>query len=95
MDEDDPRAQTALDASPAAYPETPALAAALAGLAATVALDWIATRDASLPGTLFVLELDDGIRVSRHHVHRVPRCPACSPSRRLPAPMPWSEEFAA
>jgi len=93
--EDDPRAQTALDASPAAYPETPALAAALAGLAATVALDWIATRDASLPGTLFVLELDDGIRVSRHHVHRVPRCPACSPSRRLPAPMPWSEEFAA
>src|SRR5207244_10446257 len=43
--EDDPRAQAALDASPAAYPEAPALAAALAGLAVTVALDWIATGD--------------------------------------------------
>src|SRR5207302_1419769 len=46
--EDDPAARAALDSSPAAYPEPPALAAALAGLAATVALDWIATSNPSL-----------------------------------------------
>lgn len=92
--EDDPEARAVLDAAPAGYPEPPALAAALAGLAATLALDWIATRDPSLPGALFVLELEEGLRVTRHHVYRVPRCAACSPSRRLPAPMPWVEEAA-
>jgi bacteriocin biosynthesis cyclodehydratase domain-containing protein len=93
--EDDREARALLDSWPAPFPQPPALAAALAGLAATLAVAWVATRDPSLPGALFVLELDEGVSVTRHHVHRVPRCAACSPSTRLPAPMPWAEEAAA
>jgi bacteriocin biosynthesis cyclodehydratase domain-containing protein len=92
--EDDATARAALEAAPAAFPQPPAVCALLAGIAATLALAWVATRDASLPGAVFVVELDEGVSVTRHHVHRVPRCDACSPAQQVPAPMPWAEEAA-
>jgi bacteriocin biosynthesis cyclodehydratase domain-containing protein len=93
--EDDPATRSLLEREPAPYPEAPALAATLAGLAATLALGWVATRNPALPGALFVLELEDGIAITRHQVHRVPRCSACSPARCRPAPAPWTDEAAA
>jgi bacteriocin biosynthesis cyclodehydratase domain-containing protein len=68
-----------------------AVATAVAGLAATIAIRWLGTGEPSLPGAVFVLELDDGVTVTRHRVLRVPRCHACSGTRRLPPPLPWAE----
>jgi bacteriocin biosynthesis cyclodehydratase domain-containing protein len=80
----------ALHREPAAYPVGRGLAAALAGLVATVAAAWIARADASTVGSFAALELDDGIRVTRHRVFRVPRCDACSPAAHAPALVPWA-----
>lgn len=86
----DPSDFLALELAPAPYPLGRSLAAALGGLAATVASRWLATHDPRLPGTLFALELDDGLRLTRHRVLRVPRCDACSPARDAPPPVPWA-----
>jgi len=85
----EPELLARLDRSPASYPEPQMLTAALAGLAAMLLTRWIATRDAALPGVLFALELDDGLRIDAHRVLRVPRCPACSPASAVAAPLPW------
>jgi bacteriocin biosynthesis cyclodehydratase domain-containing protein len=84
----------ALEDVPGRYPVDDALGAALAGLAACVALRWLATADPSLPGTAFALELGSGPAVTRHRLLRVPRCHACSGTRRLPPPQPWAEAVA-
>lgn len=78
-----------IDRAPAAYPQPRALAAALAGLAATLLTRWLAVRDPAVPGVLFALELDDGLRVDAHRVLRVPRCPACSSAVSIAAALPW------
>lgn len=78
-----------LDRAPASYPEPQALGAALAGLAATLLLQWLATREGAAAGTLFALELDDGVRVDAHRVLRVPRCAACSRAVGVAPPLPW------
>jgi len=65
------------------------LDAALAGLAAFVALRWLA-GDPVDAGTLLAVELAPELRCTRHFVYRVPRCPACSPAAARPAPAPWS-----
>lgn len=65
------------------------LDAALAGLAAFVALRWLA-GDPVDAGTLVAVELAPDLRCTRHFVYRVPRCPACSPAATRPAPAPWS-----
>lgn len=80
----------ALDSSPAGYPEPRALAAALAGLAATLLARWLATSDPSLPGVMFAVELAPQLRLDAHRVLRLPRCPACSPAHAVAAPLPWS-----
>ena len=80
----------ALQTEPAAYPGGRGLAAALGGLAATVATAWIARADATTVGAFAALELEDGVRVTRHRVFRVPRCEACSPAAEAPALVPWA-----
>lgn len=86
----EPELLAELDRVPATYPQPQPLAAAMAGLAATLLTRWIATREAALPGVLFALELGDGLRIDSHRVLRVPRCPACSQASAVAAPLPWS-----
>jgi bacteriocin biosynthesis cyclodehydratase domain-containing protein len=86
----DPHDFLALEPAPAAYPVGRSLAAALGGLAASVAARWLARRDGSVAGAFFALELDDGLRLTRHRVLRVPRCDACSPARTEPPLVPWA-----
>jgi len=86
----DPHDFLALELVPAAYPVGRSLAAALGGLAASVASRWLARRDGSVAGAFFALELGDGLRLTRHRVLRVPRCEACSPARAEPPLVPWA-----
>jgi bacteriocin biosynthesis cyclodehydratase domain-containing protein len=86
----DPDDFLALETAPASYPLGPALAAALAGLAAAVAAQWLARGEIALAGAFVAVELDEGMRASRHRVLRVPRCPACSPARDAPPLVPWA-----
>jgi bacteriocin biosynthesis cyclodehydratase domain-containing protein len=86
----EPELAAALDAVPAPYPQPALLSTALAGLAAALLVQWLATRHPALPGTLFALELEPGIRVDAHRVLRVPRCPACCQAHGLAAPLPWA-----
>lgn len=84
-----------LEASPARYPSSPALHALVAGLAASVALRWVALRDHHLPASFHSLELEPVLALSLHHVHRVPRCPVCSGLADVAGPLPWHKEHAA
>jgi len=70
-------------------PAPPALVSALAGLAASLALRWLAHRDPLLPGAFYAFEPGALFRLSFHRVYRVPRCPACSGLEGLAAPLPW------
>ena len=72
-----------------AYPGCPAFDAILAGLAATVALRRLALADGLAVGVLVAVERVAELRCSRHFVHRVPRCPACSRTSRMAAVSPW------
>lgn len=74
---------------PAQALSSPALDALLAGLAASLALRWLAQHDPALPGTVFALELGERVRLEGHAVLRVPRCAACRGDR--PSPLPWCE----
>ncbi|MCW2975210.1 MAG: hypothetical protein JWM06_491 [Actinomycetia bacterium] len=78
-----------LDREPAGYPDAPALAAASAGLAATLALRWLGFADAYVPGMLYALELGGGLAIDAHRVLRLPRCPACSPVADAAPALPW------
>jgi bacteriocin biosynthesis cyclodehydratase domain-containing protein len=79
-----------LELAPASYPVSPGLAAILAGAAAVVAARWLARRDGALAGAFAAIELDDGLRATRHRVLRVPRCDACSPAAGSPPLLPWA-----
>jgi len=78
-----------LDGHPSCAPAGPALESLVAATAASLAVRWIGALDPRLPGVLLAVEPDGGLRVTRHLVLRVPRCPACSPTRRLAPPAPW------
>lgn len=78
-----------LEATPSCAPSGPALEAVVAAAAASLAVAWIALLDPRLPGVLFAVEPEGGLRITRHLVLRVPRCPACSPTHRLAPPAPW------
>lgn len=70
--------------------DAPAVVAAVAGLAALVTLRWLLFRDPFAAGVLLALELRETAGLTRHVVHRLPRCPACSTVG--PAlPLPWAE----
>jgi bacteriocin biosynthesis cyclodehydratase domain-containing protein len=85
---------TLLEAAPAAYPSPPALHALIAGMAATLALEWVVLHDHQVPSAFYAVELGQVLGVSLHHVHRVPRCPACSGLEDVSAPLPWYKEHA-
>jgi bacteriocin biosynthesis cyclodehydratase domain-containing protein len=85
----------ALEATSAAYPVAPALQALVAGLAATIALQWLVLQDHDVPSAFYAVELGLVLGISLHHVHRVPRCPACSDAADVAAPLPWHKEHAA
>jgi len=84
----------ALEQAPAAYPSAPPLELAAAGLAALVALRWLAFADPFVPGVVWTLELTSGPWLARHEVFRVPRCSACSGLGDTAPPAPWFEESA-
>jgi bacteriocin biosynthesis cyclodehydratase domain-containing protein len=84
-----------LDQVPCSRPTSPTLDAIAAGLAATVALRWLAQGDPALPGLLLALEQWPRPSVTSHVVYRVPRCPECSGLATHATPAPWSEEAAA
>jgi bacteriocin biosynthesis cyclodehydratase domain-containing protein len=83
-----------LEATPAAYPAASCVLALIAGVATTVALQWLVLRDHGAPSAFYAIELGDGLALSRHHVHRVPRCSACSGVADMAAPLPWYKEHA-
>lgn len=46
-------------------------------------------------GVVWSIDLVPEVAVTRHVVHRVPRCPDCSPASALPALLPWGVEGTA
>jgi bacteriocin biosynthesis cyclodehydratase domain-containing protein len=89
---DYPEEFAALEQTPAPYPQPPSLGAAIAGLAATLALRWIANRDRAIPGAFYALEHVGTLKLTLHRVYRVPRCSACSGLEEVAAPLPWYKE---
>jgi bacteriocin biosynthesis cyclodehydratase domain-containing protein len=71
------------------YLRSPAIDAALAGLAVHAALRHLTVGGDA--GTLLAVELAPELRCTRHFVYRVPRCPACSPAARRASAAPWSD----
>ncbi len=61
-----------------------------APIAALLAVRWLATRDAFLPGIVHLVEVVPQIAVSHAEVFRVPRCPSCSRMAGQAPPAPWS-----
>jgi len=84
-----------LEATPAAYPAPPALHALVAGIATTLALEWLVLRNHYVPSAFYGVELGPVLGVSLHHVHQVPRCPACSELADVAEPLPWHKEQRA
>jgi bacteriocin biosynthesis cyclodehydratase domain-containing protein len=82
----------ALERSRATYPEPPFISAIAAGLATTLALRWLTTRDRSLPGAFYALEYGHLFGLTFHRVYRVPRCSACSGVSDVAPPLPWYKE---
>lgn len=72
-----------------------ALVAAVAAQVAVAAL--VEGIGVAVPaGVAWAISFAPEVAVSRHVVHRVPRCPACSRAAALPGGIPWgSEEGAA
>jgi bacteriocin biosynthesis cyclodehydratase domain-containing protein len=70
-----------------------ALAAVTGGLAALVAIRWLATGDPAIPGRAYCVSTRPVFELTCHHVLRVPRCSVCG---TVPAalPSPWFKETA-
>jgi bacteriocin biosynthesis cyclodehydratase domain-containing protein len=81
-----------LENTPASYPTAPAFHAVMAGMATTLALEWLILRDQYVPSAFYALELVPSFSVTLHHVYRVPRCDACSGLGDVAAPLPWHKE---
>jgi bacteriocin biosynthesis cyclodehydratase domain-containing protein len=81
-----------LDQTSAAYPSAPALDAIAGGLAAELALQWLVLHDHFGPAAVYALEPFPTLRLTVHHVHRVPRCRVCSGLDDVAAPLPWFKE---
>jgi bacteriocin biosynthesis cyclodehydratase domain-containing protein len=67
----------------------------VAGVAAHVAVRWVAGCDKTLPGILFTLEAQPALALDEHHVLRVPRCEVCSDVARVAPRLPWHAAEAA
>lgn len=80
-----------LDAVPIAAPQPPALTAVVAGTAASIAGRHLAVSDPFATGVFFAVEHGEHLSITKHHVYRVPRCPACSATASTSAPIPWGD----
>ena len=87
-----PEELSLLDAVPAAYPSTPAFDALLGAVASQCALHWLVLGDHYAPAAFYALEALPSITLTTHHLHRVPRCDACSGVTDVAAPLPWYKE---
>jgi bacteriocin biosynthesis cyclodehydratase domain-containing protein len=85
----------ALQEVAAPLPASASLEEAVAGLAATLALRWLAHRDQFLPGSWYALELGTRLILGAHVLYRVPRCPVCSGLAKGAQPLPWHKGTAA
>jgi bacteriocin biosynthesis cyclodehydratase domain-containing protein len=83
-----------VEATPATYSTPAAVQAVIAGIATTLTLEWFVLHDHQIPSAFYALELVPVLGVSLHHVHRVPRCPACSGLGDVAPPLPWHKEHA-
>jgi bacteriocin biosynthesis cyclodehydratase domain-containing protein len=81
-----------LETVPAAYPSCPAFDAVLGGLAAAVALHRLVLDDHYAPASFYAFEPLPTLAVTVHHLHRVPRCEACSGLADVAPPLPWYKE---
>jgi bacteriocin biosynthesis cyclodehydratase domain-containing protein len=70
-------------------PASASLEQAVAGLAATLTLRWLAHADQFLAGTWYAFELGTRPALGTHVLYRVPRCPVCSGLARAAQPLPW------
>jgi bacteriocin biosynthesis cyclodehydratase domain-containing protein len=71
-----------------AAPTPPALRSWAHSVATLLLVQWIANRDAQIPGRLFSL-VPDGMTIRQAHVLRVPRCHTCTSTDFTPAAAPW------
>jgi bacteriocin biosynthesis cyclodehydratase domain-containing protein len=92
---DDGRGFLALQRVGVPLPAASSLDQAVAGLAGTLALRWLAHGDQFLPGTWYALELHPQLSLEAHVLYRVPRCRACSGLARTAQPLPWHKGAAA
>jgi bacteriocin biosynthesis cyclodehydratase domain-containing protein len=83
------RAFLALQEVPVPLPSSASVEQTVAGLAATMALRWLAHEDPFLPGTWYALELAPQPALGTHVLYRVPRCPSCSRLGSVAQPLPW------
>jgi bacteriocin biosynthesis cyclodehydratase domain-containing protein len=79
----------ALQDVPVRLPAAASLEQTVAGLAATLALRWLAHQDQFLPGTWYALEPAMQPALVTHVLYRVPRCPSCSRLADVAQPLPW------
>jgi bacteriocin biosynthesis cyclodehydratase domain-containing protein len=86
---DDPRQFLALHDVPVRLPASASLEQTIAGLAATMALRWLANQDQFLAGSWYALELAPRPTLGAHVLYRVPRCPLCSGLSGAAQPLPW------
>jgi bacteriocin biosynthesis cyclodehydratase domain-containing protein len=70
-------------------PAAAGLEQAVAGLAATLMLRWLAHGDQFLPGAWYALELEPQPALEAHVLYRVPRCRVCSGLEEGSQPLPW------
>jgi bacteriocin biosynthesis cyclodehydratase domain-containing protein len=82
-----------LGPAPASYPSAPPLDAVLGGIAAQVALQWLVLDDHYAPAGFYALEPLPSFALTTHHLHRVPRCDACSGLADVASPLPWFKEL--
>jgi bacteriocin biosynthesis cyclodehydratase domain-containing protein len=78
-----------VEAAPLAALADPGVDAFAAALAAHLTVRWVVGADRALAGSLYTLELFPAVRLQRHWVLRVPRCPACSSAEREAPLLPW------
>jgi bacteriocin biosynthesis cyclodehydratase domain-containing protein len=85
-------AEPLLDGASATDLTAPAHDAVLGGLAALLVANWLVNDDHYAPAAFYALELLPTLALTLHHVHRVPRCPACSGLADVSPPLPWYKE---
>ena len=83
-----------LEATPARYPSSPSVDTIAGAIAAQLAMGWLVHGDHYAPAAFYALQLMPTVSLTLHHVHRVPRCHACSGLADVSPPLGWYKEAA-